>query len=82
LALTKPAFGVEVLPIDPQDAETIAIRRPGLRLDNPVQAVGRQVLLSGLAKLGFTEGQNLVLEHHQSAAVLPKSAKSSRRFTR
>jgi hypothetical protein len=32
----------------------------GPSLDNPVQAVGRQVLLSGLAKLGFTEGQNLV----------------------
>jgi hypothetical protein len=34
-------------------------------LDNPVQALGREVLLSTLRKLGFTEGYNLVLEHRR-----------------
>jgi putative ABC transport system substrate-binding protein len=49
--------------------QTVRIARVGWlgpSLDNPVQAVGRQVLLSGLAKLGFTEGQNLVLEHRRT----------------
>ena len=31
-------------------------------LNNPVQALGREVLVSALRRLGFTEGENLVLE--------------------
>jgi putative ABC transport system substrate-binding protein len=42
-------------------------------LDNPVQALGRQVLLSGLRKLGFTEGQNLTVEHRPTDQGLAKA---------
>jgi putative tryptophan/tyrosine transport system substrate-binding protein len=43
------------------------------RLDNPVQSLGHQVLISGLRKLGFTEGQNLVLEHRPTDEGLAKA---------
>src|SRR5262249_12127616 len=42
-------------------------------LDNPVQALGREVLLSTLRKLGFTEGYNLVLEHRRTDEGMPKA---------
>jgi putative ABC transport system substrate-binding protein len=42
-------------------------------LDNPVQALGHQVLTSGLRKLGFTEGHNLVLEHRPTDEGLAKA---------
>jgi putative ABC transport system substrate-binding protein len=42
-------------------------------LDNPVQALGHQVLLSGLRRLGFTEGQNLVIEHRRTDEGLAKA---------
>src|SRR5215472_2339977 len=42
-------------------------------LDNPVQAVGREVLLSTLRKLGFTEGYNLVLEHRRTDEGMAKA---------
>jgi ABC-type uncharacterized transport system substrate-binding protein len=42
-------------------------------LDNPVQALGHQVLKSSLHKLGFTEGQNLVLEHRPTDEGMPKA---------
>jgi hypothetical protein len=32
-------------------------------IDNPVQAMGHQILLSAFRRLGFTEGHNLILEH-------------------
>jgi putative tryptophan/tyrosine transport system substrate-binding protein len=32
-------------------------------LNNPVQALGHEVLVSTLRRLGFTEGENLILEH-------------------
>jgi len=34
--------------------------------DLPFQMLGRQILLSGLRKLGFNKGQNLVLEHRRT----------------
>ena len=34
--------------------------------DLPFQVLGRQILLSGLHKLGFNEGQNLVYEHRRT----------------
>jgi putative ABC transport system substrate-binding protein len=42
-------------------------------LDNPVQAVGHPALLSGLRKLGFIEGQNLILEHRRTDEGLVKA---------
>ena len=42
-------------------------------LDNPVQALGREVLLSTLRKLGFTEGYNLVLEHRRTDEGMAKA---------
>ena len=42
-------------------------------LDNPVQAVGHEVLLSTLRKLGFTEGYNLVLEHRRTDEGMAKA---------
>ena len=35
-------------------------------LDSPVQALGHEVLVSGLRKLGFTEGKNLAIEHRRT----------------
>src|SRR6516162_11862535 len=34
--------------------------------DLPFQVLGRHILLSGLRKLGFNEGQNLVYEHRRT----------------
>jgi putative tryptophan/tyrosine transport system substrate-binding protein len=42
-------------------------------LNNPVQALGHQILLSGLSKLGFTAGRNLVLEHRPTDEGLAKA---------
>src|SRR5271165_1550473 len=42
-------------------------------LDNPVQALGHQVLISSLHKLGFTEGQNLAIEHRPTDEGIPKA---------
>jgi putative tryptophan/tyrosine transport system substrate-binding protein len=42
-------------------------------LDNPVQALGHQVLRFSLHKLGFTEGQNLALEHRPTDEGMPKA---------
>ena len=41
--------------------------------DLPFQKLGRQILLSGLRKLGFNEGQNLVLEHRRTDQGLPNA---------
>jgi putative ABC transport system substrate-binding protein len=42
-------------------------------LDNPVQALGHDVLISALRKLGFTEGHNLVLEHRPTDQGMAKA---------
>jgi putative ABC transport system substrate-binding protein len=42
-------------------------------LDNPVQAQGRKVLTSSLRRLGFTEGQNLVIEHRPTDEGIAKA---------
>jgi putative ABC transport system substrate-binding protein len=42
-------------------------------LNNPVQALGHQVLISSLQKLGFTEGQNLAIEHRPTDEGIPKA---------
>src|ERR1700745_273278 len=45
----------------------------GPGLDNPVQSLGRQVLLAELRKLGFTEGQNLAIEHRPTGEGVAKA---------
>jgi putative tryptophan/tyrosine transport system substrate-binding protein len=45
----------------------------GPGLDNPVQSLGRQVLLAELRKLGFTEGQNLTIEHRPTGEGVAKA---------
>ena len=42
-------------------------------LDNPVQALGREVLTSSLRRLGFSEGHNLVIEHRPTDEGIPKA---------
>jgi ABC-type uncharacterized transport system substrate-binding protein len=42
-------------------------------LSNPVTGPGYQILLSELRKLGFTEGQNLVMEHRRTDEGLEKA---------
>jgi FCD domain-containing protein len=42
-------------------------------LDNPVQALGREVLVSTLRRLGFTEGENLILEHRPTDQGIAKA---------
>jgi len=42
-------------------------------LGNPVQALGREVLVSSLGRLGFTEGENLILEHRAADQGLAKA---------
>ena len=41
--------------------------------NNPVSGPGYQVFLSELRKLGFTEGQNLVVEYRRTDEGLPKA---------
>jgi hypothetical protein len=45
-------------------------------LDNPVQALGREVLTSSLRRLGFSEGHNLVIEHRPTDEGIPKALRS------
>src|SRR5262249_57829752 len=45
----------------------------GPGLDYPVQSLGRQVLLAELRKLGFTEGQNLTIEHRPTGEGVAKA---------
>src|SRR5260370_459773 len=45
----------------------------GPDLNNSVTGPGYQVFLSELRKLGFTEGQNLVVEHRRTDEGLPKA---------
>src|SRR5262249_31709511 len=42
-------------------------------LNNPVQALGHEVLVSALRRLGFTEGENLVLEHRPADEGMAKA---------
>jgi putative tryptophan/tyrosine transport system substrate-binding protein len=70
-------------PLAVQAQQTVKIARVGWlgpSLDNPVQAVGRQVLLSGSGKLGFTEGQNLVLEHRPTDEGVVKAFAGANEF--
>jgi putative ABC transport system substrate-binding protein len=54
-----------------QSGKRVGWLGPGL--DNPVQALGRQVLLSELRKLGFTEGKNLTIEHRSTGEGVAKA---------
>jgi hypothetical protein len=47
--------------------------RSGPGPDNPVSGPGYQVFVSELHKLGFTEGQNLVVEYRRIDEGLPKA---------
>src|SRR6516164_3114535 len=54
-----------------QSGKRVGWLGPGL--ENPVQALGHQVLLSELRKLGFTEGQNLTIEHRSTGEGVAKA---------
>jgi putative tryptophan/tyrosine transport system substrate-binding protein len=54
-----------------QQGKRVGWLGPGL--DNPVQSLGRQVLLAELRKLGFTEGQNLTIEHRPTGEGVAKA---------
>ena len=49
----------------------IGVLGPGL--DNPVTGPGYQTFLSELRKLGFTEGQNVIVEYRRTDEGLPKA---------
>jgi hypothetical protein len=42
-------------------------------LNNPVQALGHEVLVSTLRRLGFTEGENLIFEHRPADQGMAKA---------
>src|SRR5215468_11159316 len=42
-------------------------------LNNPVQALGHEVLVSTLRRLGFTEGENFILEHRPADQGMAKA---------
>jgi putative tryptophan/tyrosine transport system substrate-binding protein len=49
----------------------VGVLGPGL--DNPVTGPGYQAFLSELRKLGFTEGQNVIVEYRRTDEGLPKA---------
>ena len=51
----------------------------GPDLNNSVAGPGYQVFLSELRKLGFTEGQNLVVDYRRTDEGMPKSVHRSQR---
>jgi putative ABC transport system substrate-binding protein len=55
----------------PGKVARVGVLGPGL--DNPVMAAGYPNFLSELRKLGFTEGQNLVVEHRRIDEGMPKA---------
>jgi putative tryptophan/tyrosine transport system substrate-binding protein len=63
-------------PLGASAQQTGRIARVGVLgpdLSNPVTGPGYQVFLSELRKLGFTEGQNLVMEYRRTDAGLQKA---------
>jgi putative ABC transport system substrate-binding protein len=57
-----------------QQAEKVArVGVLGANVDNPTNGPGVKILLSELRKLGFTEGQNLVVEYQQIDEGAPKT---------
>jgi putative tryptophan/tyrosine transport system substrate-binding protein len=63
-------------PLGARAQQTGRIARVGVLgpdLSNPVTGPGYQVFLSELRKLGFTEGQNLVMEYRRTDAGLQKA---------
>jgi len=63
-------------PIAARAQQTGRIARVGVLgpdLSNPVTGPGYQLFLSELRKLGFTEGQNLVVEYRRTDEGLPKA---------
>jgi len=68
--------GAAAWPMKARAQQSSPVARVGwlaAKLDNPVQALGHQVLLSSLRRLGFTEGHNLVLEHRPADEGVPKA---------
>src|SRR5260221_13078606 len=56
-----------------QAGRIVRVGMLGPDLNNSVSGPGYQVFLSELRKLGFTEGQNLVLEYPRTDEGLPKA---------
>jgi putative ABC transport system substrate-binding protein len=54
----------------------VGVLGPGL--DNPVTGPGYQAFLSELRKLGFTEGQNVIVEYRRTDEGLPKAFTAQR----
>ncbi len=71
-------------PLGASAQQTGRIARVGVLgpdLSNPVTGPGYQVFLSELRKLGFTEGQNLVMEYRRTEAAkgVHRSQRDNRR---
>jgi putative ABC transport system substrate-binding protein len=63
-------------PLGAQAQQADRVRRVGVlgpSLDNPVSGPGYQIFVSELRKLGFTEGQNLVVEYRRTDEGLEKA---------
>ena len=62
--------GAVAWPVAARAQQADRVRRVGvlgLGPDNPVSGPGYQVFVSELRKLGFTEGQNVVVDYHRAA---------------
>ena len=63
-------------PLGARSQETERVARVGLlgpTLDSPVTGPAYQIFLSELRKLGFTEGQNLILDHRRTDEGMPQA---------
>ena len=56
----------------------VGVLGPGL--DNPVTGPGYKVFLSELRKLGFTEGQNVIVEYRRTDEGVPKAFTGANEF--
>ena len=59
-----------VWPLAARAQQADRVRRVGVLgpgPDNPVSGPGYQIFVSELRKLGFTEGQNVVVDYHRAA---------------
>ena len=62
--------GAAAWPLAARAQQTDRVRRVGVLgpgPDNPVSGPGYQIFVSELRKLGFTDGQNVVVDYHRAA---------------
>ena len=64
--------GAVAWPVAARAQQADRVRRVGVLgpgPDNPVSGPGYQIFVSELRKLGFTEGQNVVVDYHRAALL-------------